>query len=99
MPLLPKTPRISRRALPRGLGGSAGLGALADRGVPAAYVAPGHQPTGRDLIVISDWMCGRFVRLGWVQEVDRSRQPNVTEYLDPLLRSRRLTGATAARPW
>ncbi|MFF8096660.1 extracellular solute-binding protein [Streptomyces sp. NPDC016675] len=46
-----------------------------------------HQPTDRDLIVISDWMCGRFVRLGWVQEMDRSRQPNVTAHLDPLLRS------------
>ncbi|MHC3471810.1 polyamine ABC transporter substrate-binding protein [Streptomyces sp. 7R007] len=46
-----------------------------------------HQRTGRDLIVISDWMCARFVRLGWVQEMNRSEQPNVTEYLDPLLRS------------
>ncbi|MCZ4603739.1 spermidine/putrescine ABC transporter substrate-binding protein [Streptomyces sp. Lzd4kr] len=46
-----------------------------------------HQRTGRDLIVISDWMCARFVRLGLVQELDRARQPNVTEYLDPLLRS------------
>ncbi|MEU5957728.1 extracellular solute-binding protein [Streptomyces sp. NPDC047525] len=46
-----------------------------------------HQETGRDLIVISDWMCARFVRLGWVQEMDRGRQPNVTKYLDPLLRS------------
>ncbi|WP_128435208.1 polyamine ABC transporter substrate-binding protein [Streptomyces cyaneus] len=46
-----------------------------------------HQRTGRDLVVISDWMCARFVRLGWVQEMDRARQPNVTEYLDPLLRS------------
>ncbi|MEU0228841.1 spermidine/putrescine ABC transporter substrate-binding protein [Streptomyces sp. NPDC006284] len=46
-----------------------------------------HQPTDRDLIVISDWMCGRFVRLGWVQEMDRSRRPNVTAHLDPLLRS------------
>ena len=46
-----------------------------------------HQKTGRDLIVISDWMCSRFVRLGWVQEMDRARQPNVTKYLDPLLRS------------
>ncbi|MEU1179729.1 spermidine/putrescine ABC transporter substrate-binding protein [Streptomyces sp. NPDC005820] len=46
-----------------------------------------HQETGRDLIVISDWMCARFVRLGWVQEMDRDRQPNVAEYLDPLLRS------------
>jgi spermidine/putrescine transport system substrate-binding protein len=46
-----------------------------------------HQRTGRDLIVISDWMCARFVRLGWVQEMDRARQPNVTKYLDPQLRS------------
>ena len=34
-----------------------------------------HQQTGRDLIVISDWMCARFVRLGWVQEMDRAKQP------------------------
>ncbi|CAL9598347.1 Spermidine-binding periplasmic protein SpuE [Streptomyces sp. enrichment culture] len=46
-----------------------------------------RRPTGRDLIVISDWMCARFARLGWVQEMDRGRQPNVTRYLDPLLRS------------
>ncbi|GHI55029.1 spermidine/putrescine ABC transporter substrate-binding protein [Streptomyces rubradiris] len=46
-----------------------------------------HQPTGRDLIVISDWMCARYVRLGWVQEMDRARQPNVARNLDPLLRS------------
>ncbi|MER6369812.1 spermidine/putrescine ABC transporter substrate-binding protein [Streptomyces mirabilis] len=44
-----------------------------------------HQQTGRDLIVISDWMCARFVRLGWVQEMDRAGQPNVAKYLDPLL--------------
>ncbi|MGW5428952.1 ABC transporter substrate-binding protein [Streptomyces sp. NPDC004059] len=46
-----------------------------------------HQSTGRDLIVISDWMCARFVRLGWVQEMNRAHQPNVAKYLDPLLRS------------
>ncbi|WP_210588136.1 spermidine/putrescine ABC transporter substrate-binding protein [Streptomyces sp. GESEQ-35] len=46
-----------------------------------------HQRTGRDLIVISDWMCARFVTLGWVQEMDRAVQPNVTKYLDPQLRS------------
>jgi spermidine/putrescine transport system substrate-binding protein len=46
-----------------------------------------HQPTGHDLIVVSDWMCARFVRLGWVQEMDRARQPQVTKHLDPLLRS------------
>lgn len=45
-----------------------------------------HQETGRDLIVVSDWMAARFVRLGWVQEMDRHRQPNVARYLDPQLR-------------
>jgi spermidine/putrescine transport system substrate-binding protein len=46
-----------------------------------------HQRTGRDLIVMSDWMASRFVRLGWVQGMDRARQPNVAKHLDPQLRS------------
>ncbi|MDX3643439.1 spermidine/putrescine ABC transporter substrate-binding protein [Streptomyces sp. MB09-02B] len=46
-----------------------------------------RQQTGRDLVVVSDWMCARFVRLGWVQEMDRARQPNVSRHLDPQLRS------------
>ncbi|MEU9701805.1 extracellular solute-binding protein [Streptomyces sp. NPDC047981] len=46
-----------------------------------------HQETGRDLIVMSDWMAARFVRLGWVQEMDRAAQPNIGRYLDPQLRS------------
>lgn len=46
-----------------------------------------RQETGRDLIVISDWMAARFVRLGWVQEMDRAKQPNVAKYLDPQLRT------------
>ncbi|MFD9909001.1 spermidine/putrescine ABC transporter substrate-binding protein [Streptomyces sp. NPDC059063] len=59
-----------------------------------------HQETGRDLIVISDWMCARFVRLGWVQEMDRARQPHVTQYLDPLLRSPHFDpGRTSTVPW
>ncbi|MET9086450.1 spermidine/putrescine ABC transporter substrate-binding protein [Streptomyces sp. NPDC004237] len=152
----PRTPALSRRSLLRALGGTAALGALADCGVPAAYVKAGdravtdlsardhrlvfanwplyidvdddnpnkrptldafqkrtgisvdyieeindndeffgkispalmnHQSTGRDIIVISDWMCARFVRLGWVQQMDRAHQPNVAKYLDPLLRN------------
>ncbi|MER5197027.1 polyamine ABC transporter substrate-binding protein [Streptomyces sp. NPDC002755] len=59
-----------------------------------------HQQTGRDLIVISDWMCARFVRLGWVQEMDRAAQPHVTEYLDPLLRSPAFDpGRACTVPW
>ncbi|MEU3747402.1 MULTISPECIES: PotD/PotF family extracellular solute-binding protein [Streptomyces] len=44
-----------------------------------------HQETGRDLIVVSDWMAARFVRLGWVQEMDRAAQPHVTKHLNPQL--------------
>ncbi|MEU9241110.1 extracellular solute-binding protein [Streptomyces sp. NPDC048385] len=59
-----------------------------------------HQSTGRDLIVISDWMCARFVRLGWVQKMDRARQPNVAKYLDPLLRSPAFDpGRLCTVPW
>ncbi|MFJ2026344.1 spermidine/putrescine ABC transporter substrate-binding protein [Streptomyces sp. NPDC087897] len=46
-----------------------------------------RRQTGRDLIVISDWMAARFVRLGWVQEMDRAKQPNVAKHLDPQLRT------------
>ncbi|MFF7871050.1 PotD/PotF family extracellular solute-binding protein [Streptomyces qaidamensis] len=59
-----------------------------------------HQSTGRDLIVVSDWMSARFVRLGWVQEMDRTRQPNVARYLDPQLRSPAFDpGRTCTVPW
>ncbi|MFG2892930.1 PotD/PotF family extracellular solute-binding protein [Streptomyces sp. NPDC048248] len=59
-----------------------------------------HQRTGRDLIVISDWMCARFVRLGWVQEMDRAAQPHVAEHLDPLLRSPHFDpGRKHSVPW
>ncbi|MFJ3225208.1 PotD/PotF family extracellular solute-binding protein [Streptomyces sp. NPDC086783] len=59
-----------------------------------------HQRTGRDLIVVSDWMCARFVRLGWVQEMDRARQPNVVKYLDPLLSSPAFDpGRRSTVPW
>ncbi|MFG3036311.1 spermidine/putrescine ABC transporter substrate-binding protein [Streptomyces sp. NPDC048330] len=46
-----------------------------------------RQETGRDLIVVSDWMAARFVRLGWVQEMDRAAQPNVARNLGPQLRA------------
>ncbi|MEU9115836.1 spermidine/putrescine ABC transporter substrate-binding protein [Streptomyces sp. NPDC048483] len=59
-----------------------------------------HQSTGRDLIVISDWMCARFVRLGWVQEMDRAAQPQVARHLDPLLRTPHFDpGRKHSVPW
>ncbi|MFJ8133538.1 polyamine ABC transporter substrate-binding protein [Streptomyces hydrogenans] len=44
------------------------------------------QAVDRDLIVVSDWMAARFVRLGWVQKMDRAAQTNVADHLDPQLR-------------
>lgn len=32
--------------------------------------------TGRDLIVLTDWMAARLIRLGYVQELDKSNIPN-----------------------
>ncbi|MER5890370.1 spermidine/putrescine ABC transporter substrate-binding protein [Streptomyces sp. NPDC001941] len=59
-----------------------------------------HQETGRDLIVVSDWMAARFVRLGWVQEMDRAAQPHVAENLDPqLLRPAFDPGRLHSVPW
>jgi spermidine/putrescine transport system substrate-binding protein len=34
------------------------------------------QSTGRDIIVLTDWMAGRLIRLGYVQELDKSNIPN-----------------------
>jgi spermidine/putrescine transport system substrate-binding protein len=58
------------------------------------------QPTGRDLIVLSDWLVGRLVRLGWVQQLDLAKLPNVQANLLPSLRGRAVdpTG-THAVPW
>lgn len=59
-----------------------------------------HQETGRDLMVISDWMAARFVRLGWVQRMDRAKQPNVAKYLDPQLRTPAFdNGRLHSVPW
>ncbi|MER5711496.1 spermidine/putrescine ABC transporter substrate-binding protein [Streptomyces sp. NPDC002122] len=59
-----------------------------------------HQETGRDLIVVSDWMAARFVRLGWVQEMDRAAQPHVAKNLNPQLRSPAFdAGRLHSVPW
>ncbi|CAM5602221.1 polyamine ABC transporter substrate-binding protein [Streptomyces narbonensis] len=59
-----------------------------------------HQETGRNLIVVSDWMAARFVRLGWVQEMDRAGQPNVAKHLNPQLLSPAFdAGRLHSVPW
>ncbi|MET9345099.1 polyamine ABC transporter substrate-binding protein [Streptomyces termitum] len=58
------------------------------------------QQTDRDLVVVSDWMAARFVRLGWVQSMDRAAQPHVARELDPqLLKPAFDPGRLHSVPW
>jgi spermidine/putrescine transport system substrate-binding protein len=38
---------------------------------------------GRDLHVVTDWMCNRMKRLGYVQKLDKSSMPNVVKNIEP----------------
>ena len=38
---------------------------------------------GRDLHVVTDWMCERMKRLGYVQKLDKSAMPNVVRNIEP----------------
>jgi len=42
---------------------------------------------GRDIHVVTDWMAGRMIRLGYVQKFDKSQLPNATQNLIPRLES------------
>ncbi|RIV34632.1 polyamine ABC transporter substrate-binding protein [Micromonospora radicis] len=46
------------------------------------------QATGRDVMVLTDWMAARMIRLGWIQRLDKSKLPNVEANLLPSLRNR-----------
>jgi spermidine/putrescine transport system substrate-binding protein len=46
------------------------------------------QSTDRDIIVVTDWMSARLIRLGWVQKLDKANLPNVQKNLLPSLRGR-----------
>ncbi|MEV5597560.1 spermidine/putrescine ABC transporter substrate-binding protein [Streptomyces sp. NPDC052496] len=50
-----------------------------------AQLAAG-QDTGRDLIVLTDWMCGRMIQLGWVQKLDQAALPHAQAHLSPQFR-------------
>jgi len=45
------------------------------------------QDTGRDLIVLTDWMAARMIRLGWVQELDKANLGQVGTNLIPSLQA------------
>ncbi|MFI7294147.1 PotD/PotF family extracellular solute-binding protein [Streptomyces sp. NPDC050121] len=45
------------------------------------------QDTGRDLIVLTDWLAARLIRLGWVQKLDASHLPHAYANLSQQFRS------------
>jgi spermidine/putrescine transport system substrate-binding protein len=60
----------------------------------------GCQSTGRDIMVLTDWMAGRMIRLGWVQKLDKANLPNVEKNLLASLRGRSFdAGVDYAVPW
>ena len=42
---------------------------------------------GRDLHVVTDWLCNRMKRLGYVQKLDKSQMPNVEKNIEPAVAS------------
>ncbi|MGR6317348.1 spermidine/putrescine ABC transporter substrate-binding protein [Micromonospora soli] len=60
----------------------------------------GCQATGRDIMVLTDWMAARMIRLGWVQKLDKAKLPNVEANLLPSLRGRSFDkDGQLAVPW
>ncbi|UZJ29330.1 polyamine ABC transporter substrate-binding protein [Streptomyces endophytica] len=51
-----------------------------------AQLAAG-QDTGRDLIVLTDWMCARMISLGWIQELDPANLPHAYANLSAQFRN------------
>jgi spermidine/putrescine transport system substrate-binding protein len=45
------------------------------------------EPTGRDLVALTDWMAARWVRLGYLEPIDKRNTPNVQKNLIEGLRS------------
>jgi spermidine/putrescine transport system substrate-binding protein len=42
---------------------------------------------GRDIHVVTDWLCNRMNRLGFVQKLDKSQMPNVVKNIEPAVAS------------
>jgi spermidine/putrescine transport system ATP-binding protein len=57
-------------------------------------------PTAWDIIVLTDWMIARLVRLGWLEAFDRSAMPNFSANLLPIYQARSFDPDTHfAAPW
>ncbi|WP_406091984.1 spermidine/putrescine ABC transporter substrate-binding protein [Streptomyces sp. NBC_01013] len=45
------------------------------------------QDTGRDLIIVTDWLAARIIRLGWAQRLDPANLPHAFANLSPQFRT------------
>ncbi len=58
------------------------------------------QAIDRDIMVLTDWMASRVVRLGWAQKLEKDKIPNVEKNLLPSLKGRPWDKNTEyAVPW
>jgi spermidine/putrescine transport system substrate-binding protein len=58
------------------------------------------QSIDRDIMVLTDWMAARVIRLGWVQKLDKSKLPNVEQNRLDSLRGRSFDKSDElAVPW
>jgi spermidine/putrescine transport system substrate-binding protein len=57
------------------------------------------QDCGRDTFCLTDWMAARLIRLGWVQQLDKSNIPNATNLEDTLLNVPWDKGRKYSLPW
>jgi spermidine/putrescine transport system substrate-binding protein len=57
------------------------------------------QDTGRDVIVLTDWMAGRLIRLSYVQELNRTNIPNAKNLVPNLQNVGFDPGRKRSLPW
>ncbi|HEU0213020.1 MAG TPA: spermidine/putrescine ABC transporter substrate-binding protein [Jiangellaceae bacterium] len=57
------------------------------------------QPIDRDLIVLTDWMAGRLINLGWIQELNKENIPNASNVISALQEASFDPGRVHSLPW
>ena len=58
----------------------------------------GCDPVGRDLMVLTDWMAARMIKLGWIQPLDAAAVAHLHKNLLAPLRGRFGTPGTPTPP-
>jgi spermidine/putrescine transport system substrate-binding protein len=60
----------------------------------------GCEPIGRDLMVLTDWMAAKMIGLGWVQQIDPAKVPNLhTNLIKPLQDRQWDKNRSFSAPW